>query len=236
MRKVALAVVRIAYVIYPGFTALDLVGPYELLSRWPETKIGFVATQAGPVVSDLGLTVVPTHTLEQLTDPNIVVVPGASDPLTVLKDEQLLAWVRQAAGTAEWMASVCTGAGIYAAAGLLEDRRATTHWAFRENLRAMGVRVLENRVVFDPPFVSGAGVSAGIDMALALTARVHGDKLAKALQLGIEYDPEPMFDAGAPERVAPNTILLAGKILMNGQPRLLARAAGQMVTARLKRR
>jgi transcriptional regulator GlxA family with amidase domain len=104
------------------------------------------------------------------------------------------------------MASVCTGAAVYAAAGLLEGRRATTHWAFRDALAGMGVAVSNDRVVFDEPFVSGAGVSAGVDMALELTARVHGDDAARRIQLAIEYDPQPPFDAGSPEKAGPELV------------------------------
>ena len=123
-----------------------------------------------------------------------------------LADKRLLEWVRKASGSATWMASVCTGAGVYAAAGVLEGRRATTHWAFRDVLASMGVEVSTERVVFDDPFVSGAGVSAGIDMALALTARVHGDDAARSIQLAIEYDPQPPFDAGSPEKAGPELV------------------------------
>jgi transcriptional regulator GlxA family with amidase domain len=132
------------------------------------------------------------------------------------------------------MASACTGAAVYAQAGLLEGRRTTTHWAFRDNLAAMGATVLTNRVVFDGKFVAGAGVSAGIDMAIALTAREHGEKLAKALQLGIEYDPEPQFDAGDPERVAPSTLSLALRVMMRDQPGLLWRSTKHLVSQRLR--
>jgi transcriptional regulator GlxA family with amidase domain len=123
-----------------------------------------------------------------------------------LQDQVLLDWVKQAAGSARWLASVCTGAGVYAAAGLLAQRRATTHWAFRDVLASMGVDVSTERVVVDEPFVSGAGVSAGIDMALALTARVHGADLARQIQLMIEYDPQPPFDAGSPEKAGPELV------------------------------
>jgi transcriptional regulator GlxA family with amidase domain len=227
---------RIAFVVYPGFTALDLVGPYEVMSRWPGAETRFVATQTEPVRADMGLTVIPTDTPASLPAPDVVVMPGAGDPLAVLEDEALVAWVKQAATTATWMASVCTGAGVYAKAGLLDGRPATTHWGFRDNLAAMGARVLSNRVVFDPPFVSGAGVSAGIDMALALTARVHGDETAKALQLGIEYDPQPEFDAGDPERVAPSTLGLAMRIMLRDQPGLMWRSAKHLARARVRRR
>jgi transcriptional regulator GlxA family with amidase domain len=226
---------KIAYVLYDGFTALDLIGPYEITSRWPEAEVHFLATSMEPVRADMGLTVSPTDTPATLPDPDMIVVPGASDPVSVLGNEALIDWVRQAAPQADWVTSVCTGAGIYAAAGLLEGRRTTTHWAFRENLRAMGVEVVADRVVFDEPFVSGAGVSAGIDMALALTARVHGEKLAKTLQLAIEYDPQPPFDSGAPEKADAGTLRLALRILLGDNPAAAARTVGHAIGQRARR-
>jgi transcriptional regulator GlxA family with amidase domain len=197
---------KIAFVLYDKFTALDLVGPYEVLAAWPDAEVHFVAGAQGPVAADAGLVVSATATFASLRDPDVVVVPGSSRPFGPLEDGALLDWVRQAAGSATWMASVCTGAGVYAAAGLLAGRRATTHWAFRDALASMGVEVATDRVVFDEPFVSGAGVSAGIDMALSLTARVHGDELARGIQLGIEYDPQPPCDAGSPEKAGPEIV------------------------------
>ena len=125
----------------------------------------------------------------------------------------LLAWVRHVSQHATWMASVCTGASIYAAAGILAGRRATTHWAFRDVLASMGVTACPGRVVFDEPFVSSAGVSAGIDLALALTGRVHGPTVAEAIQLVIEYDPQPPFDAGAPHKASNQVMRAAGTLL-----------------------
>jgi len=196
----------IAFVVYDAFTALDLVGPYEVIGAWPDARVRFVASQQRPVVADAGLTLVPTDTPASLPRPDVVVVPGSSRPLGPLQDQVLLDWVKQAAGSARWLASVCTGAGVYAAAGLLAQRRATTHWAFRDVLASMGVDVSTERVVVDEPFVSGAGVSAGIDMALTLTARVHGADLARQIQLMIEYDPQPPFDAGSPEKAGPELV------------------------------
>ncbi len=180
---------RIAYVLYPDFTALDLVGPYEVISRWPDAEVRFVARALDPVRCDRGLTVIPTDTPATLPDPDLIVVPGSENPVPVLGDEVLVGWLRSAAPRCQWTASVCTGAGLYAAAGLLEGKRTTTHWGFRDNLRAMGVEVVGDRVVWAGNHISGAGVSAGIDMALALTERVHGRELAESLQLVIEYDP-----------------------------------------------
>jgi transcriptional regulator GlxA family with amidase domain len=197
---------KIAIVIYHEFTALDVIGPYEVLAGLPDTEVSFLATSAGPISADNGLIVMPTATPQSLPDPDIVLVGGSSKPFGPLQDEALLSWLRQAAETATWMASVCTGSLVYAAAGLLAGRRATTHWAAREVLTAMGVEVSTDRVVFDGRFVSGAGVSAGIDMALTLTARMHGDDVAEATQLAIEYDPQPPFDCGSPEKAGPAVV------------------------------
>jgi transcriptional regulator GlxA family with amidase domain len=204
---------KIAFVVYDQFTALDLVGPYEVIARWPGAEVRFVATGPGPVRADAGLVISPTATLDSLTDPDLVLVPGSGNPMPALNDKALLAWVRHVSKHATWMASVCTSASIYAAAGILAGRRATTHWAFRDVLASTGVNVRPDRVVFDEPFVSGAGTSAGIDMALALTGRVHGPATAEAIQLVIEYDPQPPFDAGSPDKASAQVKRAAGKIL-----------------------
>jgi len=227
--------VKIAYVLYPDFTALDLIGPYEVISVWPGVELHWVATTPGPIRTDHGLAIFPTATPATLPDPDVVVIPGSSKPLGPLRDELLLNWVRSVAPTAQWLTSVCTGSGVYAAAGVLKGRRATTHWGFRENLKAMGVEVVADRVVFDERFVTGAGVSAGIDMALALTARVHGDELARAIQLGIEYDPQPLFDVGAPERADASTLRLAARMLLGDRPlQTLAGYSSRMLGDRVR--
>jgi transcriptional regulator GlxA family with amidase domain len=210
--------VRIAYVLYPDFTGLDLVGPYEVISRWPDAEVRFLARSLEPVRADVGLTVIPTDTPESLPDPDLIVVPGSGNPVPVLDDHVLIDWLRAAAPGCQWTASVCTGAGLYAAAGLLEGKKTTTHWAFRDNLRAMGVDVVADRVVWQGNHISGAGVSAGIDMALALTDRVHGRKLAESLQLTIEYDPQPPFDNGSPDKADASTLRLALRILLGDRP------------------
>jgi transcriptional regulator GlxA family with amidase domain len=209
---------KIAYVLYPDFTALDLVGPYEVISRWPGAEVHFVARSLDPVRCDCGLTVVPTDTPESLRDPDLIVVPGSGNPVPVLDDQILIDWLRSAAPGCQWTASVCTGAGLYAAAGLLEGKKTTTHWAFRDNLRAMGVEVVGDRVVWEGNHISGAGVSAGIDMALALTERVHGRELAESLQLAIEYDPQPPLDSGSPTKADASTLRLALRILLGDRP------------------
>jgi transcriptional regulator GlxA family with amidase domain len=198
--------IDVAFLLYDNFTSLDVIGPWEVISQWPDTTARFVAMEDRPVTADTGLTVVPTATTATVTAPDIVVVGGSSRPFDPLEDQALLDWVKGASASATWMASVCTGAGIYATAGLLGGRRATTHWAFRPFLASMGVEVSTNRVVIDGPFISSAGVSAGIDMALTLTGIVHGDDAARQIQLILEYDPRPPYDAGSPEGAGPDLV------------------------------
>ena len=227
---------KIAYVLYPDFTALDLVGPYEVISRWPGAEVHFLARSLEPVRCDCGLTVVPTDTPQSLPDPGLIVVPGSGNPVPVLDDHVLIEWLRAAAPGCQWTASVCTGAGLYAAAGLLEGKKTTTHWGFRDNLRAMGVEVVADRVVWQGNHISGAGVSAGIDMALALTERVHGRKLAESLQLAIEYDPQPPFESGSPTKADASTLRLALRVLLGDRPlQAAARLNRQSAAARFRR-
>ena len=200
----------IAFVLYDGFTALDLVSAYEPIASWPGVRSHFLATENRPHVADNGLIVSPTDTPATLPRADIIVIPGSSRPLAPLQNEALLAWVRAAAPQAQWCASVCTGSSLYAAAGVLGSHRVTTHWAFREVLAGMGATVSTDRVVIDPPFISGAGVSAGIDMALTLTAKLHGEPTARMIQLALEYDPQPPFDSGSPEKAGPQ---LVGEVL-----------------------
>src|SRR5437764_14802853 len=177
---------KTAFVLYPDMTALDIVGPYELISRWPDAEVHFLARSLEPVRCDQGLTVIPTDTPATLPDPDLIVVGGSGKPVPGMSDQVLIDWLRAAAPNCKWTASVCTGAGLYAAAGLLDGKTTTTHWAFRDNLRAMGVEVVADRVVWQGNHVSGAGVSAGIDMALSLPDHVHGLEIAESLQVAIE--------------------------------------------------
>ena len=227
---------KIAFVVYPDFTALDLVGPYEVISRWPDAEVHFVSSSSEPVRCDSGLTVIPTDKPSTLPDPDVIVVPGSGNPLPVLEDRKLVEWLRDAAPKCAWTASVCTGAGLYAAAGLLGGKATSTHWGFRDYLKALGVRVVPDRVVWEGTHVSAAGVSAGIDMALELTERVHGRDIAEALQLIIEYDPEPPFDSGSVAKAEPRIRRLARRIMLGDQPmRAATRFGREMVRARLRR-
>ena len=227
---------KVGFVVYPDFTALDLVGPYEVISRWPGAEVHFVSSAPDPVRCDSGLTVLPTDTPSTLPDPDLIVVPGSGNPLPVLEDQILIDWLRTAAPKCAWTASVCTGAGLYAIAGLLEGKSTTMHWMFRDYLKALGINVVPDRVVWEGTHVSGAGVSAGIDTALSLTERVHGRDVAEALQLIIEYDPEPPFDSGSLHKANPRIRRLARKMMLGERPvRAAATFGREMVRARLRR-
>jgi transcriptional regulator GlxA family with amidase domain len=191
---------QIAILLYPGFTATDAIGPYEVLSRLPGARTAFVARDAGLVTSDTGFLHVQAEPLAAAPAPDIVVVPGGPTARVPIGDEALLDWIRAADLASTWTASVCTGALLLGAAGLLRGRKASTHWQDRGLLAAYGATAVDARYVFDGKCVTAAGVSAGIDMALALAARIAGDTVAQAIQLGLEYDPQPPFDAGSPGR------------------------------------
>jgi putative intracellular protease/amidase len=196
-----------AILLYDGFTALDAIGPYEVLSRLPDARVTFVAAERGPVRTDNRmLTLIAERSLEELPAPDVVLVPGGPGEVAARAGGPALDWLRAAHETSTWTTSVCTGSLILAAAGLLDGKRATGHWLAHEKLAELGAVAVEERVVFDGKIVTGAGVSAGIDMALALAAKIAGDAVAQAIQLGIEYDPQPPFDAGSP-RSAPAEIV-----------------------------
>ncbi len=200
---------KIAILIFDRLTALDAVGPYEVLSRLPDTELTFVAEEAGPKRTDTGsLALYADATLAELPDPHVVVVPGGPGQAALMEDGPVHEWLRAAHAGSTWTASVCTGSLILAAAGLLAGRRATSHWTALEELARLGAEPVAERVVWDGKLVTAAGVSAGIDMALALAAKLAGEQLAQAIQLGIEYDPQPPFDAGSPAK-APAAIVEA---------------------------
>ncbi|GAA1018841.1 glutamine amidotransferase [Acrocarpospora pleiomorpha] len=189
---------QIAILLYPGTTALDAVGPYEVLSRMPETEIRFVGKQIGPLVADgEALLLGVTHTLAETPTPDLVLVPGAMTTPTTMVDKEILAWLRTVHETTTWTTSVCSGALILAAAGILKGQPATTHWVAMGPLKMMGATPRpDERIVRAGKVVTAAGVSAGIDLGLWLVGEIAGRELAEAIQLTIEYDPQPPFDAG----------------------------------------
>ena len=199
----------IAILLYDRFTALDAIGPYEVLSRLPGARVTFLAAEPGPVRTDNGmLTIVAERALEELSAPEIVVVPGGPGEVAARAGSEVLTWLRAAHETTTWTTSVCTGSLILAAAGLLDGRRATSHWLALDALRALGAEPVEERVAYDGKIVTAAGVSAGIDMALALAESIAGRDVAEAIQLGIEYDPQPPRDAGSPAKAPPAIVEL----------------------------
>jgi transcriptional regulator GlxA family with amidase domain len=192
---------QVAYLLYDRFTALDITGPYEVLSSVPGTESVFVAERAGPVRNENGtLALVADRSLEGMPSPDVIVVPGGFGTRPLLGHEPLLAWLRRAHESSAWTTSVCTGSLLLAAAGLLDGLPASTHWLAREKLASLGAVPVSDRVVRQGKIMTAAGVSAGIDMALQLVQLMAGDEVAQAVQLGMEYDPEPPFDAGSPER------------------------------------
>ncbi|HEV7460552.1 MAG TPA: DJ-1/PfpI family protein [Solirubrobacteraceae bacterium] len=196
----------IAIPIYPGFTALDAVGPYEVLSNLPGATVRFIAAEPGPVTADTGmLTLVAEASLDEVPAPEIVCVPGGRGTEAAIADRRIVDWVRAAHDGSEWTTSVCTGAQVLGAAGILDGLEATTYWMALDSLRDYGARPCVQRVVRQGKVVTAAGVSSGIDMALTLASLIAGDDVAQAIQLGIEYDPQPPFDAGS-EAKAPDHV------------------------------
>lgn len=187
--------------LYPGMTTLDMVGPHEVLSRLPHARVRRVAETAGPVTTDTGLQLVADTAIDEVEHADILLMPGGTDTWPLLTNERVLEWVRRMDAGSQWTTSVCTGSLVYAAAGLLAGREATTHWATLELLHEFGALPVKRRVVESGKYVTGAGVSAGIDMGLVLAANIAGDEFAQQLQLAIEYDPDPPFDAGSPDKV-----------------------------------
>lgn len=190
---------QVAIVLYPGFTALDFIGPYECLRWLPDTEVRFVWHEPGPIAADSGVLLVgATHSFDETPSPDIILIPGGFSTMEHARDEKVLDWVRRAHQTTTWTASVCSGSVILGAAGLLTGKRATSHWAAVQLLRTFGAEpVTDERIVpAGDRIVTCAGVSAGIDLGLWLAGQIAGDDKAKAIQLSMEYDPQPPFDSG----------------------------------------
>jgi putative intracellular protease/amidase len=193
---------QIAIALYPGFTALDAIGPYQVFTNLPETEVVVVAERYGRLDDDNDLLHFEIeHTLADVPRPDVLLVPGGVITRRIAEQGgPLVDWVRAAHEHTTWTTSVCTGSLILGAAGVLDGKSATTHWCAAEHLSRYGAAWTEQRVVFDGKVVTAAGVSSGIDLALALAGRLAGDEVAQAIQLGIEYDPQPPYDAGAPSK------------------------------------
>jgi putative intracellular protease/amidase len=198
---------QVAVLLYDRFTALDAVGPYDVLGRIPGAQVTFVAAEPGPVRTEQrSLALVADAPMREYPHPDVVVVPGGFGTRDLLADEEILGWLREAHEHTKWTTSVCTGSLLLAAAGILDGLEATTHWLARDELAALGAVPVPDRVVRQGKIVTAAGVSSGIDMALHLAALEAGDTVAQAIQLGIEYDPAPPFDAGSPEKAPADVV------------------------------
>jgi transcriptional regulator GlxA family with amidase domain len=199
----------IAIFAYDNMAALDAIGPFEVFANLPDTTITWVGLAPGIVRTEEGNGGVGINVdapMEDVPAPDIIVVPGGHGEQPLRTNERLLSWLRAAHETTQWTTSVCTGSLLLGAAGLLDGRRATSHWLALDELRKFGAEPTGERVVIDGKIVTGAGVSAGIDMALTLTAMIAGDEVAQTVQLGIEYDPQPPFDAGAPHKAPESSV------------------------------
>lgn len=219
---------RIGMLIFPRLTQLDMTGPYEVLARLPDTRIDLVARTLDPVTTDRGMQIVPTVTYGACPPLDVVMVPGGPGQQDLMEDETVLSFLRQQAAQAKYVTSVCTGSLVLAAAGLLKGKRATSHWAAIEHLALLGAIGVREQVVVDGNIVTGAGVTSGIDFALRLAAILAGEQVAREIQLQIEYEPEPPFDSGSPERAAPETLAAVRARLakLNEERRTVAQRVG----------
>ena len=192
---------NVGFVIFPDVTQLDFTGPLQVLSGLPESTTHIVAKSMSPIMSDCRLGLVPTHTFANCPPLDLICIPGGSEGVAgVLNDRETIAFVRQQAATAKYVTSVCTGAFVLGVAGLLKGRRATSHWAYADLLPLVGAKHEKARVVIDGNVITAGGVTSGIDFGLTVVAEIAGESTAKRIQLGMEYDPAPPFDAGHPDR------------------------------------
>jgi cyclohexyl-isocyanide hydratase len=201
----SMSIFNVGFVIFPELTQLDFTGPQQVLARLPQSAMHVIAKSAAPVLSDSSLSLVPTHTFENCPQLDLICVPGGSTGVVrAMGDRETIEFIRRQSASAKYVTSVCTGAFILGAAGLLKRRRATTHWAFTELLPLVGATHEKARVVKDGNVITAGGVTSGIDFGLSVVAEIAGEATAQAIQLGIEYDPDPPFDAGHPD-CAPDT-------------------------------
>ncbi|MFE4971411.1 DJ-1/PfpI family protein [Kitasatospora sp. NPDC056651] len=207
---------RVAVLLYDEYTALDAVGPYEVLSRIPGAEVVFTAARRGPMRTDMkSLALTADATLEEVDSADVLLVPGGPGTPAQLTDQAVLEWVRAIDATTTWTTSVCSGSLLLGAAGLLEGRRATSHWICLDQLATFGARPTgTERVVVDGKYATAAGVSAGIDLALTMTGLIAGDTVAQAIQLTIEYDPQPPYASGALSKASPEVAAKARQLLL----------------------
>ena len=220
---------RIAFLLFPGITQLDLTGPAQFLSRLPDAKVDLVWDNLDPVPTDAGFSILPTATFADVPRADVLCVPGGMGVAQVINHAPALDWVRQVGSEAAWVTSVCTGALVLGAAGLLRGYKATTHWAWHDLLSLFGAEPVQARTVIDRNRATGGGVTAGIDFALTLIAAIAGEDHAKAVQLALEYDPAPPFNTGTPAKAGPALVEVyqarANKLAPHRRDELVASAA-----------
>jgi cyclohexyl-isocyanide hydratase len=204
---------HMGFLLYPGLTQLDMTGPAQVLSRAPGAVMHYVWKTRDPVPSDAGITIVPTDTFADCPQLDLLCVPGGAGQLPLMSDPETLDWLRRQGEAAQYVTSVCSGSLLLGAAGLMKGYKAGCHWMWRDNLKLFGAEPVNARVVKDRNRISGGGVTAGIDFALTVVAEIWGEQQAKLIQLFLEYDPQPPFDCGSPEKAGPELVALAKKPL-----------------------
>jgi putative intracellular protease/amidase len=215
---------RIAIGLYDAFTSLDVMGPFQVLSSLPGAEVVFVAAERGPVVDESGfLTLTAGASFDELPDPDLLLVGGGTITGTLVPDHPIVPWIARAHRTTRWTTSVCTGSLLLAGAGVLDGIEATTHWAARDDLARLGAVPVRERVVRRGKILTGAGVSAGIDLSLVLAAEIAGVEFARILELMLEYDPAPPFGAGSPEKAGPAVVSQGVAVFAAMLERLAAR-------------
>lgn len=223
---------QILFLLYPNLTQLDMTGPAQVLARMPGARVDFAWKRVEPVMSDCNLALMPTVTLADAPQADILCVPGGYGCTDMMNDRQVLDWLRRQAAGAKWVTSVCTGSLVLAAAGLLEGVRAGCHWAWGEHLAKFGATFVPERTVIDGRFVTAGGVTSGIDFAFRLIAEIHGTDIAEAIQLALEYDPAPLA-GGTPATARPE---VKAALMQTMAPRVAARVAAidQAAAARVR--
>lgn len=204
---------HVGFLLYPNLTQLDLTGPAQFLSRAPGAKVHYIWKTIEPIPSDAGLALMPTTTFEDCPQLDMICVPGGAGQVALMNDEETLGFLRRQGEKAKYVTSVCTGSLVLGAAGLITGYKSACHWMWREYLPAFGAIPVNARVVKDRNRISGGGVTAGIDFALTVIATEWGDDVAKQIQLFLEYNPQPPFDTGSPEKAGPEMVAKAKKQL-----------------------
>ncbi|GAA1491522.1 DJ-1/PfpI family protein [Brachybacterium sacelli] len=222
--------VQVVAPLFPDVTQLDLTGPIQVLSRLPGARISLAWHEVAPVGTDSGFSILPTTTFEDAPQADILLVPGGQGAFALMDDAAALDALRRQAAGARLVTSVCTGSFVLGAAGLLRGKRATTHWASLPLLEILGAIPVQERVVRDGHLLTGGGVTSGIDLALTVAAQWYGADTARRIQLGIEYDPHPPFDAGTPESPGadPDQVARTLEKVRRGRGPIVERAAARL--------